>query len=132
MDTDTTRDAIRNAIGNEIRAARARRGYYTDELADQSGLSHTTIVVSSREETVDRVQLFAICQVLDVDPGVLLDAAQSAQGCRGELTRGAGACSLGDDFVNVRYCHVDPPRSNKYSNDKGKPDQRQHLANDAP
>ncbi|MBM4587621.1 helix-turn-helix domain-containing protein [Rhodococcus hoagii] len=81
MDTDTTRDAIRNAIGNEIRAARARRGITQNELADQSGISHTTIVrLESGKRTVDVVQLFAICKVLDVDPGVLLDAAQSAQG----------------------------------------------------
>lgn len=83
MDTDTTRDAIRIAIGNEIRAARARRNLTQNELADRSGISHTTIVrLESGKRTVDVLQLFAICDVLDADPGAILDAAQAAEGSK--------------------------------------------------
>lgn len=78
MDTDKERDEIRRAVGDEIRAARARRHLSQDELANASGLSHSTIVrLEAGKRTVDIIQLLSICKVLRVDAGKLLDLAQN-------------------------------------------------------
>lgn len=84
MDNQKARDAIRVAIGKEIRAARVRQGVtqvqLADMLADHEDLSHTTLVrLESGKRAASLEQLLAICDALDADPGAILNAAQASK-----------------------------------------------------
>lgn len=77
MDTDKRQAEIRAALAGEIRAARARKNYTQGELAERSGISRATIArLEAGTRSADVVQLIAIADALDVDPGAMLDATQ--------------------------------------------------------
>ena len=63
MDAQT----IDQAVGAEIRAARAKRGYSQRELAERAGIGFSTIRrLESGERSADVVQLNSICRALRV------------------------------------------------------------------
>ncbi len=77
--------AINAAVGAEIRAARAKRGYNQRELAERAGLGFSTIRrLESGERAADVPQLRAICDALRVDPGELVTRALAEVSALGE------------------------------------------------
>lgn len=80
MDTEngaTERNPYRDAFAAELRAARARRGYTQQELADRAGLSRVTIArLETSQRDVLMSQLLDLCRALDVDAGDFLNAVQ--------------------------------------------------------
>ncbi|WP_366914468.1 MULTISPECIES: helix-turn-helix domain-containing protein [unclassified Nocardia] len=69
-------DDIDRAIGNELRAARARCGLTRQQLADTSGVAPSTIQrFENGERSPDIRQLFALCDALNTSPQELIAQA---------------------------------------------------------
>ncbi|MCD2127727.1 helix-turn-helix transcriptional regulator [Rhodococcus ruber] len=74
---DPEQQRFRDAVSDELRAARARQRLSQGEVSDRSGESPSTIYrIESGKRAADVDQLFAICKVLGVRPGDVLNAAQ--------------------------------------------------------
>lgn len=80
MDTEkggVARNPYREAFAAELRAARARRGYTQQELADRAGLSRVTVArLETSQRDVLMAQLLALCNALNVNAGEFLNAVQ--------------------------------------------------------
>ncbi|WP_369635501.1 helix-turn-helix domain-containing protein [Nocardia sp. JMUB6875] len=67
---------INRAVGDELRAARARRDLTRPQLAEASGVAISTIQrFENGERSPDMHQLFALCNALDVSPLEIMDRA---------------------------------------------------------
>ncbi|MBH0778747.1 helix-turn-helix domain-containing protein [Nocardia bovistercoris] len=67
MGAKETATAINRAVGNELRAARARRDLTRQQLADLTGLAVSTIQrFENGERSPDMQQLHALCGALDI------------------------------------------------------------------
>ncbi|GAM48284.1 DNA-binding protein [Nocardia seriolae] len=76
MELRDLHDGINRAVGEELRAARARRGYTRTELAEASGVAVSTIQrFENGERSPDMHQLFALSNALDVSPTEIMDRA---------------------------------------------------------
>ncbi|WP_067696457.1 helix-turn-helix domain-containing protein [Nocardia jejuensis] len=76
MDLNDLHDGINRAVGDELRAARARRGLTRPQLAEASGVAVSTIQRFERaERSPDMHQLFALCNALDISPLEIMDRA---------------------------------------------------------
>lgn len=76
MATDEEQIAIRNAVADELRAAIARADLTQDEVAEATGLHRVTINrLLGGERSIKVEQLILFGEVLDFDPGELLDQA---------------------------------------------------------
>ncbi|MFD6352953.1 helix-turn-helix domain-containing protein [Nocardia tengchongensis] len=76
MELRDLHDGINRAVGEELRAARARRGYTRVELSAASGVAVSTIQrFENGERSPDMHQLFALCNALDVSPLEVMDRA---------------------------------------------------------
>ncbi|WP_164874057.1 helix-turn-helix domain-containing protein [Rhodococcus spongiicola] len=76
-DDDQAALRVRQVIGAELRAARARVGISQRELASRTSMSHATIRrFENAERAIDVLQLLKICSALDADAGQILDIAQ--------------------------------------------------------
>ncbi|WP_164873378.1 helix-turn-helix domain-containing protein [Rhodococcus xishaensis] len=68
---------MRQIVGAELRAARARVGISQKELASRTSMSHATIMrFENAERSIDILQLLKICSALGADAGQILDLAQ--------------------------------------------------------
>ncbi|SLD50561.1 transcriptional regulator, y4mF family [Mycobacteroides abscessus subsp. bolletii] len=68
---------IQLAVAAELRAAVARSGLTQEAVADQAGLSRSTVSrLLKGSRSADVTQLFKIAGVVGAEPGELLDAAQ--------------------------------------------------------
>lgn len=68
--------SINRAVGAEIRAARAKRGYSQRELAERAGIGFSTLRrLESGERAADIPQLRTICCALRVDMAELVSRA---------------------------------------------------------
>ncbi|MEU8895476.1 helix-turn-helix transcriptional regulator [Nocardia sp. NPDC048505] len=68
--------AINRAVGNELRAARARRDLTRQQLADQTGLAVSTIQrFENGERSPDMPQLLALCTAFEVSVQSFVDLA---------------------------------------------------------
>lgn len=62
-------DDLNRAVGDELRAARARRGLTRPQLAATSGVAVSTIQrFENGERSPDLTQLYQLCSALDVSP----------------------------------------------------------------
>lgn len=76
MGVEHPSDDIDRAIGNEIRAARARCGLTRLQLAAASGVAMSTIQrFEGGERSPDIRQLFALCDALNTTPQELIAQA---------------------------------------------------------
>ncbi|MFE3754099.1 helix-turn-helix domain-containing protein [Nocardia tengchongensis] len=76
MELRDVHDGINRSVGEELRAARARRGYTRNQLAEASGIAVSTIQrFENGERSPDMHQLFALCNALDVSPLEVMDRA---------------------------------------------------------
>jgi len=67
MGAKETASDINRAVGNELRAARARRDLTRLQLADLTGLAVSTIQrFENGERSPDMQQLHALCAALDI------------------------------------------------------------------
>ncbi|MGW4364635.1 helix-turn-helix domain-containing protein [Nocardia takedensis] len=67
MGAKETATAINRAVGNELRAARARRDLTRQQLAELTGLAVSTIQrFENGERSPDMQQLHALCGALEV------------------------------------------------------------------
>ncbi|PSR68620.1 hypothetical protein C8258_08925 [Nocardia sp. MDA0666] len=76
MELRDLHDGINRAVGEELRAARARRDYTRTQLAAASGVAVSTIQrFENGERSPDMHQLFALCNALDISPLEVMDRA---------------------------------------------------------
>ncbi len=76
MELRDLHDGINRAVGEELRAARARRDYTRAQLAAASGVAVSTIQrFENGERSPDMHQLFALCNALDVSPLEVMERA---------------------------------------------------------
>ncbi|GAB2525397.1 helix-turn-helix domain-containing protein [Nocardia sp. NPDC059240] len=76
MELRDLHDGINRAVGEELRAARGRRGLTRPQLATASGVAVSTIQrFENGERSPDMHQLFALCDALDVSPIEVMDRA---------------------------------------------------------
>lgn len=69
MEQRDLHDAINRAVGEELRAARGRRGLTRPQLAEASGVAVSTIQrFENGERSPDMHQLVALCGALGVSP----------------------------------------------------------------
>lgn len=67
MGAKETASAINRAVGNELRAARARRDLTRQQLAERTGLAVSTIQrFENGDRSPDMQQLHALCSALDI------------------------------------------------------------------
>lgn len=67
MGAKETASGINHAVGNELRAARARRDLTRQQLAVLTGLAVSTIQrFENGERSPDMQQLHALCQALEI------------------------------------------------------------------
>ncbi|MFE3191646.1 helix-turn-helix domain-containing protein [Nocardia sp. NPDC059240] len=91
MELRELHDDINRAVGDELRAARARRDLTRPQLAEASGVAISTIQrFENGERSPDMHQLFALCNALDISPLEIMDRAVRI--VKGSLSSG----SLGD------------------------------------
>ncbi|WP_460721578.1 helix-turn-helix domain-containing protein [Nocardia heshunensis] len=91
MELRELHDDINRAVGDELRAARARRDLTRPQLAEASGVAISTIQrFENGERSPDMHQLFALCNALDISPLEIMDRAVRI--VKGSLSPG----SLGD------------------------------------
>jgi transcriptional regulator with XRE-family HTH domain len=76
MELRDLHDGINRAVGEELRAARGRRGLTRPQLAAASGVGVSTIQrFENGERSPDMHQLFALCNALGVSPLEVMDRA---------------------------------------------------------
>ncbi|WP_175648047.1 helix-turn-helix domain-containing protein [Nocardia donostiensis] len=69
------------ALGAEVRALRARRGWSQEVLAEHAGYNKKTITRLERgERAMTMAQLYKICKVFGVRPSELVTAAEKEVG----------------------------------------------------
>ncbi len=67
MGLNETAAEINRAVGNELRASRARKHLSRQQLADRTGLGLSTIQrFENGERSPDMNQLFALCEALEI------------------------------------------------------------------
>ncbi|MFJ4656115.1 helix-turn-helix domain-containing protein [Nocardia sp. NPDC088792] len=76
MELQDLHDGINGAVGDELRAARARRSLTRPQLAAASGVAVSTIQrFENGERSPDMHQLFALCTALGVSPLDIMNRA---------------------------------------------------------
>ncbi|BEK84173.1 helix-turn-helix domain-containing protein [Nocardia seriolae] len=76
MELRELRDDINHAVGDELRAARARRDLTRLQLAEASGVAISTIQrFENGERSPDMHQLFALCAALGISPTEIMERA---------------------------------------------------------
>ncbi|MEU4310963.1 helix-turn-helix transcriptional regulator [Nocardia sp. NPDC024068] len=69
------------ALGAEVRAIRARRGWSQEVLAEKTGYNKKTIARLERgERAMTIAQMYKICRAFDIRPSDLLGAAEKEAG----------------------------------------------------
>lgn len=80
-EVDATQARLDAALGAEVRALRARKGWSQEVLAARIGYNKKTVTRLERgERAMTIAQLYRICRVFGIRPSALIDAAEQEVG----------------------------------------------------